>query len=227
MIITCVDVETTGLDAEAGEIIELAVLSLCSKTKQLITMSSFLIKPKKNKISKEIESVTGITQDMIDRHGVDKDFKDNYIKDLISNCDYLCAHNATFDRSFIENTYGDIGKPWIDTLTDLPLKAYSGGSKRLTYLATDHGFVNPFPHRALPDVLTMARILMEYDIEEVIKRAESPLCRLIASVSFNDREKPKKAGFTWEPKIKKWQKDIKLCDYENTDYNFPVKKVDF
>ena len=48
-------------------------------------------------------------------------------------------------------------------------------TRSLPYLAADHGFLNPFPHRALFDVMTMIQIAGMYDINEILKYADSPI----------------------------------------------------
>jgi DNA polymerase-3 subunit epsilon len=121
------------------------------------------------------------------------------------------AHNAPFDRGFLlaELDRHQIaapvlrGLPWIDTLHDIPF-ATQPDSKKLKYLASDHGFINPFAHRAVFDVLTMLRVLSEYDLSTVVGRAQTPDIIIRAVVPHPKRDgglgkdKAKLAGFRWQ-----------------------------
>src|SRR5690606_9794451 len=109
----------------------------------------------------------------------------------------------------------DSAKPWIDTKCDIPQK---GKSSSLVYMAADHGFVNPFPHRALHDVFTMLKLAGHYDLDEALQLARSPYITLVAEVSFDDRDKAKSAGFHWDPKRKLWTQRVRAKKAESMKF---------
>jgi hypothetical protein len=81
------------------------------------------------------------------------------------------------------------------------------GSRRLSYIAADHGFVNPFSHRALFDVMTMLNVLSAYELPKVIENALCPKIEIMAHVLYENREKAKKLGYRWENRL--WSKVIR------------------
>jgi len=100
-----VDLETTGLDPAANEIIEIGAIRI--EGKEIKDIFNKLIKPTKP-VSAEITAITGITQDMLDNEIPVKPalqmFKE-YIGESI-----LVAHNAEFDLSFLKINF----KRWLD-----------------------------------------------------------------------------------------------------------------
>ncbi len=57
-------------------------------------------------------------------------------------------------------------------------------------------------HRALFDVLTMLNILSKYNIDEIIKCAQSPLLRVTAHLDFDNKDLAIKSGFHWNKEKK-------------------------
>ncbi|MEG7787053.1 hypothetical protein U2388_15000, partial [Listeria monocytogenes] len=57
--------------------------------------------------------------------------------------------------------------PWLDTRYDLPHEE-EPESRKLKHLACDLGFTNPFPHRAVTDVLTMCRVTASHDFGAIV-----------------------------------------------------------
>lgn len=206
-----IDFETTGLDPEKDKIIEVGCCVMDTDTWQPVWAKSGLIDHGSIELSKEITTLTGITTEMLARgcypYEIDSFLPSNYM-----NIEYLVAHNAAFEQSFINNNEFlgcldilDQELPWIDTKTDIP--GHEG--KKLTYLAADHGFVNPFPHRALFDVMTMFKVLSCYDFKEIERRVLADKVTLIANVPYDDREKAKALGFQWQSVVPgKWAKRV-------------------
>lgn len=142
----------------------------------------------------------------------------------------MVAHNATqFDVPLVQMEFIRQGKAApdfkvIDTYTDVPYPAKIK-NRSLSYLAADHGFLNPWGHRALADTLTLIKILEQYDHRDIEFRAASPTLILEAKVTYDEREKAKEAGFRWNPAQKKWTKSVKQFEVEKTVYAFEVQQV--
>ena len=82
-------------------------------------------------------------------------------------------------------------------MTDVPYPE-TIATRKLTYLAADHGIVNPFAHRALFDVITM----MQTCVELFRKRNPTavfpePECRSHPH-GVMTREAAKQMGFRWD-----------------------------
>ena len=128
------DLETTGLYADKGDsIIEIGAVKMCKG--KIIDSFDVLVNPG-IKISDEIISITGITNEMLEGKGNEEDtVKDfiNWVGDLP-----MVAHNAKFDISFINSAYrkyslGTLNNTLIDTLG---LSRYLESNERYHNLAT-------------------------------------------------------------------------------------------
>ncbi|MCB1864400.1 MAG: 3'-5' exonuclease [Chromatiales bacterium] len=235
MILLGIDIETTGTDIENDSITEIAIVSWDTEKKAAIQTASTLVGSADGvwdgrEYPEDVQQLTGITIDDLRNHGADFG---HVMRLLVKNAQHpmvagIVTHNGTtFDLPFLANNItrwnerGDAPIPidailpstapldFIDTRYDLPAPE---GSRKLTYMAADHGIVNQYGHRALSDVQTMLALLSCYPIEEVLTRSQSPTVTIAAMVSYDDRDKAKQAGFFWEPASKTWRKEVKECD---------------
>lgn len=203
------DLETQGFEAGKDRITEIgAVLWDTDRKKPLLCMSELLWSPEYPPQSEEILRVTGITDDELKEFGYCPQLMIDKLNDMAANgkADFLCGHNINnFDKPFLlawATIYGvAITKikelPVLDTRTDLPFPV-EPDSRKLKHLAADHGFLNPFAHRALFDSLTTAKLLSMYDINAVIELSKIPMAVMRALVSYDQREMAKTARYMWE-----------------------------
>ena len=225
------DVESTGLDPKKDSITEMGLVLYDTDLKTPVRISGFLVKG--GFISEEITRITGITQAAVDTYGFEPSMAVKAIAQMANFADFFCAHNAPFDKGFLEELFKRQGfnlqeKPWIDTRTDLPPEAYKKGkSASLKYLCADHGFLYS-AHRAVNDVLAMFQLLAMYDIDTVLKRAATPNVEVRAVVSFDDRLLAKELAFYWRAELKQWRKPMKLDEVQalKDSAPFPVILVE-
>jgi len=222
-----IDFETTGLDAEKDRIIEIGAVLWDTESGIPLKMQSdfvFYVDSKEGRakpplpnssgvfaeiITSKIEKLTGISSDMLWDHGVPADMALSRLIGMAGRADYLVAHNASFDKEFCRiATKGVIDKHWICTMKDINYPEGMGKGD-LTSIAARHGFLNPFAHRALFDVLTMFNIAQKYDWKETIHRSLAGEVTFKAQVDYNNRDKAKEAGFHWDGKKSIWFKTIK------------------
>jgi len=212
-----IDFETTGLDPQKDRITEAGLVLYDTESRQPVRVTGFLVKG--GIITQEIEKITGITQAAVDEFGVEPAAAMKAIAGIAQFADFYCAHNAEFDRGFYTTELGRQkmqarALPWIDTRTDLPHAAYSlGKSASLRYLAADHMFVYP-AHRAVNDVLAMLEILSRYDLNETIRRAQTPNVKVRAVVSFDERHAAKERSYYWDGEKKVWWKPLKADEVD-------------
>lgn len=229
MLILGLDVETTGLDVNTCEVIEVgAVLWDTDRQTPVVILSEMVQLAEGQIIPEEVIKITGITDD--DLHQFGKPLKEvmTSLLPLMEKADYMMAHNAPFDRDFIHKSLNQcfasddksdnkiktvLEKKWIDTLTDI---IYSDRitSRKLNHLACEHQFLNYYSHRAVFDTLTMLKIASNYDINEIIKLNSSPSLTLKAEVSFKEKDKAKARGYFWDNKNRIWYKQIKELQFE-------------
>ena len=221
MIVAGIDFETTSVDPHTCHPTEIAIILWDSENKKIIeTISSLIDVPPEIDITNE--HITGIDKMLIDLHCISWKDAQELISYRIHTADYMMAHNTPFDRTILERLV-ECNKPWIDTMTDIPYPE-SIKTRSLPYLATEHGFLNPFPHRALFDVMTMIQIASIYDFDEILKYANSPNIWMRATVSFDDKQLAKDRYFKWDPTNKFWVKQVKELniDYEEERADFPI-----
>ncbi len=218
------DVETTGLDANTCEIIELgAVLWDTDRKTPLVIFSELVALPKGQSVPQEITQITGIQDSDLKNFAKPKEEVLSRLTNLMGQADYIVAHNAPFDRAFIEKALnefpstpvveGALKKTWLDSVLDVPYPERIG-SKKLSYLAAEHLFLNYYSHRAIFDVLTMLKIISQYDIKEIIKLNASPNLTVKAIVSFEEKDKAKAKGYSWDAKNRLWIKSLKEINLE-------------
>lgn len=224
-----IDVETTGLDPYKNRVIEIGAVLWDTELSLPVMLYSELVREEENLIiPEEITELTGITQGMLASFGLEPQqglfAKLNW---MMEQADYYVAHNAAFDRGFMNAFYSRWGlampeKPWICTVNDVAYpKRFR--SRALVALAGEHGFANPFAHRAVTDVLTMFRVLSHYDINEVVKASVAVKLEVTALVSFDDRQKAKDLGFKWNNEHKKWKKIMRQDQFDPKEFPFAVE----
>jgi len=227
-----IDVETTGLDPEVDEITEIGWAVFDAKNwRKPLALHSHLITVE-SPIRPEITELTGIDQALLKEAGISAS---SVLALLASHIEqfgvsYMVAHNADFDRAFIEKAWAKYSvphkkTPWLDTKKDIPFpREYA--SRSLVTLAAEHGFLNPFPHSALFDVVTMMKILEKYDIEKVVAYHNEPNVFVKAMVDYDSRDKAKKRGYSWQEhsgrfEERSWIKCIKVSQLENEKNSAP------
>ena len=220
-----IDLETTGLETSTSRITELGYVLWETETNSPILLKGdYLYDDTYPEITEEITRLTGITRSTLTEFGT---IPAQGLEGLLRLCakhkvECCVAHNGeNFDRPFLNaelNRHGCNSAefqalPWIDTRTDLPF-ATEPDSRRLKHLAGDHGFLNPFDHRAVFDVLTMLRVMSHYPMEKILAYQKIPFFTMRALVTFEHKELAKGQRYSWE-KIgektypKQWVKRIK------------------
>lgn len=161
------DTETTGLHWSGDDrIIEVGAVELVNHVATGRTFHE-RINPRR-KVSEKTIEITGITDDML----VDKPFfEDPKIVDALLEFigdSPVVAHNAAFDRGFLNAELARCGKPeipleqWVDTL-DIAKKRYPGAPASLDALCKrfDIGLDARTLHGALLDSQLLAEVYLE------------------------------------------------------------------
>lgn len=156
------DVETTGLDADNCEIIEIGA---CKIVKGVITETfQSLIKPKST-ITETITEITGIDNEMVkDAYNVNQ-----VLADFICFCKgcVLSGYNVGFDMKFIQNAAKNLKYTFDNRVEDTMaiarekvfLKKYT-----LSNVAKNLDVSLKNAHRALNDAIATAKVLLKLNI---------------------------------------------------------------
>lgn len=228
-IICALDVETTGLSSETDQVTEIGAILWDTELNVPVKFFSKLLCIE-GSVPPEIVKLTGITDELLRLYGEDPEDAWAEFFDFCGEADAFMAHNAPFDRGFIAKKMPVMDPQlWIDSCVDVDYPE-SITTRKLTHLAAEHGFVNPFAHRAVTDVLTMCQVVARYPWEQTILNAKTPNVELRAMVSYNDNAKAKARGYRWSGDRKFWIKNVKEHRVEQEtkeclDAGFAVRKV--
>jgi len=211
-----IDFETTGTDLENDNIIEVGLVLFDWDKKKPIVVKDFFIdwSAYPFKISKEISDLTGIYDVYLSTFGVIPEEALREIKTMMTFAKYIVAYNGNeFDKPMLINNgkrfaFDFSGRHWLDVMTDIDYPE-SIDTRKLEFLAAKHGFLNPFAHRAVFDVLTMFKIMSQYDLDKIVELAKTPMIEIRANVNYDDREKAKKLKYQWDGTRKLWTKKVK------------------
>jgi len=228
MLILGLDFETTGFNIPTIGVTEIGMVMWDTDLHAPLKLFGCVVDPGPSAIWEPgVEKVHGLTQAICDKHGMAEDKALRYVLSWYGEADVACAHNGTaYDRPLLDTWAARHGwdsqpsKVWIDTMTDVEIP---GKSSRLTYMAADHEFLNPFPHRAVFDVMTMLKILDKNDLGKVLELAASPTLEVKAIVSFEQKDLARNLGYHAQystnldgtrGRFKHWTASVKACKLE-------------
>jgi DNA polymerase-3 subunit epsilon len=251
MLILGLDFETTGLSFTDDRITEIGAVLWDTDARMPVQIFNTLVRHADGPpITDEITRLTGITQAMLDAYGVAPCAAFRRLCAMAATAGIVVAHNGNgFDRPMFEAQmlrFSAVPETatitsaaaaqellWVDTCMDVPYPA-SISTRKLVHLAAEHGFLNPFAHRAVFDVLTMLKVLDAYistpaGLDAVLESARQPMVTLLAIVNFDDRDKAKARGYRWRAATKQWVRHIKShhADAERRDCGFNVEVMPF
>ncbi|KIZ41302.1 MULTISPECIES: 3'-5' exonuclease [Rhodopseudomonas] len=151
------DVETTGLDPDVDEIIELAMLPFFySDDDEIVGVGvpfNELRQPTRP-IPAEVTKLTGIDQDMVAGKSIDPDSVSRFAGGSL-----IVAHNAAFDRRFMEKFCPSFARnPWACSMSEVPWKDHGFETNKLAFLAATSGFYYD-RHRAVHDCHAAVELL--------------------------------------------------------------------
>lgn len=224
------DFETTGIDPKKDQVIEVGAVVWDVVRKIPVKIYSTFVDWEGLQVTDETTRITGITQRDIIEYGELPEHVFAWLSNEITKCEAVVAHNGSvFDRLFYDEwslKYShapNLPSPiWVDTMLDLDYDERIT-TRHLPYLAAEHGFLNPWAHRAVFDVLTMMRVLSHYDIEQVMYSAKQPVVEVQALVSYDEKELAKEKKFRWDADRKRWTKQMKAHKVEEECSKYPFR----
>lgn len=216
MHLLVLDTETTGLDASKDRIMELALLRVTvdgASGQPVGTVQVYDgLEDPGIPIPREVQDITGITPAMVRGQALDV----ARIVELLQGVDLVVAHNAGFDRPFVEArlpVFQDCA--WACSVHDVPWKTHGRRSAKLENLALDLGWFYD-AHRAEMDCHALLAVLSaplgtRNALAGVLERARHPSYRLLAThAPFDAKDRLKARGYRWSTQDKVWS--IQLPD---------------
>jgi DNA polymerase-3 subunit epsilon len=206
------DTETTGLDHEKDEIIEIAIRKWIYHKRDHYLIKpveeySQLNEPVKNEISEAITEITGITKDDVRGKKIDW----SIVSRMISQSGFVLAHNAGFDRPMIEAVpeVSEISgsKIWACSFAQVDWAGKGFLSSKQELLSIFHGF-HYAGHRALTDIDALANLLLQGDyLKEILLNAKTKQVKVdCIQAPFDSKDTLKANGFSWDGSNKFWTK---------------------
>lgn len=220
-ICVVVDVETTGLDHERDAIIQLALRRFRFNGDGVITRIdrpfSWLEDPGRP-IPPKMTRLTGISDaDVAGRRMPDQD-----VLWALTHSSIIVAHNAAFDRKWIERRFPDAkGLGWACSMADVDWERYGFDGRKLGFLGVQLGFFFD-EHRADVDVDAVIALLRHrFDDDRtamavMMENAEAPSWLVRATgAAFDRKDRLRAHGYHWDLRRGVWAKEVR--DAERPD----------
>ena len=153
------DTETTGLDAQADDVIELGMVLFeyapaTGRVYRVVGTFDELRDPGRH-IPAEITAMTHITDDMVRGRAIDVIAVDAFV----ARATLIIAHNAAFDRPFVEKQWDVFAtKPWGCSMTQVHWRDEGIATQKQELIALCQGFFYD-AHRAENDCRALLHIL--------------------------------------------------------------------
>lgn len=247
MLILGLDFETTftdPIDVKEARIIEIGAVLWCTERNYPVLPVTRLVwaegEPGYN-FDPRINDLTGLTHEDLKEFGSAPGFALGKLVKLMKRATAIVAHNGKgFDKPVLEAEAARYGitipeLPWIDTTSDVPYPK-SIETRKLKFLGPEHGFLNPYAHRAVFDVLTMLKVMAQYDFQGVFKLSKEPdvLVRAMIRKPFGPTEAvgkkevadAKARGYRFDKALGDvWVKRIKESQYADEATAAPFQVV--
>ena len=225
-----VDCETTGFSPEHDAVIELALLpftyTLAGTVVEVLHDEAQAHRNDPGRpLPAEITHLTGFTDDDVRGERIDVEAASA----LIERSGLIVAHNARFDRPFVERVLPAArARPWACTRAEVPWTAEGFASQALHCLLCAYGVYARDRHRALADCeagvwLLAQRLPVSGDsvLAAMRRRALTPTVRLWAiRAPFESKEALRARGYRWMPEMRdgierSWWTDVEPDEVES------------
>ena len=219
------DTETTGMNNLSDKVIELGMIkfeydSASGQVLNVIDVFDELEDPG-FPIPPETIAVHHITDEMVKGKRMD----DQRVNAMLEDVDLVIAHNAAFDRPFVEKRWPHFSaKRWACSIKDIDWRQNGIGSAKLEYLAMVQGIFYE-AHRAEIDCWALLEVLkmvlpssQQTAIQTLFESAHSDQFKVYALGSpFETKDILKQRAYRWSPDIKCWSKVVASSEKLNDE----------
>ena len=211
--VVVLDTETTGLDQSKEKIIELAMLRVDIDNASGLPVGEVRVydglEDPGRMIPHEVVALTGIHDADVQGQRLDE----SRVAELLTGADLVIAHNAGFDRPFVEQRFAQFAElNWACSFADMDWKAQGFGSAKLESLAQAKGWFYD-AHRAEMDCHALLAVLAQRlsddgptGLSHLLQAGSRPSYLLQATnAPFEAKDKLKARGYRWNAEQRVWQ----------------------
>jgi len=210
------DVETSGLKLESSKIIEIGIrpFKFNRETGEILELQEGYtgFQDPEAPLNDEVKKLTSISDEMLKGQSI------NWTKvdEILSQCQIIVAHNAAFDRPFIDRSSKvSPSKIWGCSFKQVDWNTKGFPSQKLEILALYHGFFTD-AHRALTDSDALIYLLALNDPDqkspyflELLTQAKKVTTKVLASgAPFETKDLLKDRSYRWDSQNRNWWKEI-------------------
>lgn len=209
-----IDTETTGLDPNVDRLIEIAAQSFIfnpdGEILEIERVKSWMEDPGRP-IADRISKLTGLSNQTLE----DKRFDDVAITGALATADLVIAHNAAFDRPFLDARFPGLRyQAWACSLTQLDWLDLGFDGRALGHLVLQSGrFFEG--HRAGNDVEALTSLLAVKTadgrsvLSHLLSRCTLDILRVEAvGAPFGAKDMLRSRGYRWNPGLRFWWREI-------------------
>lgn len=205
-----VDVETTGLDHDKDQIIELAIQRFRFDALGRITeigQARVWREDPGVALDPRITMLTGLTDEDLAGAAIDEAAAIH----ILASADIIVAHNAGFDRPFVDRRLPAIaGKAWACSMAEVDWLELGFDGRGLAHLVAQCGWFYE-GHRAENDILALIHLLSHVlpegatVLSGLLARSAQPLFRIHAvEAPFEAKDALKARGYRWDSTLRFW-----------------------
>ena len=211
-----VDTETTGTNAEVDAIIELGMVlfQFDPQTGQAFEVLGVFdeLEDPGFAISEVVTAIHGITNEMVSGKRID----DAKVVEFLSGVSLVIAHNAQFDRVFLEKRLPIFATlPWGCSYADIDWADQGIGSAKLDYIAYQYGLFYE-AHRAQEDCFALLEVLQQtlpksecLVLKALLEHAQQKSYTIHATgAPFETKDFLKNRGYRWNATQKCWHTNV-------------------
>lgn len=219
-----IDVETTGTDTASDHVIEIAMrrfrFDRMGRILQIDRAYAWREDPGRP-LDEAIVRLTGIT----DADLVGQEIDDEAAVRILSSADLIIAHNAAFDRKFVERRLPDsAGGAWACSCREIDWAAASFEGRALGWLAAQAGWFFD-AHRATNDVDAVIAMLEREmpnggtALSELVDSAGCPTVRVEAvGADFRVKDSLRARGYRWNADRRVWWTEVPAATFVTEEF---------
>jgi len=220
--VAIVDVETTGTNFQNDKIIEIGLIiaEYCPHTGQVyrVLEAYDALENPGMPIPAMSTKIHGITDEMVQGES----FNSEEIQNLVQDVSLIIAHNATFDRQFLEARFPFFQeKAWACSFSQIPWKEEGFGSAVLEHLLYRARF-HFNGHRAVTDCHALLAVLqLELPgsginaFKKLIDATQMANLKIWAlNTPFESKDKLRNRQYRWHAEQRTWYKSISQHDLD-------------